>query len=282
MRSLIIISTMVCAMLSANTILAQVENSRTYVKGTVEPYKIAVASDKTVNLIFPYPIVSVDRGSSDVLVQKAKGVANILQLKAEDEYFGPTNLTAVTGEGALYSFLLHYDPEPRFINLKIADLEIPVQQLALFEGDVQSEAALKEASKRIVNKKRFIKKLSDSRHDMGLALNGIYISGDVLYFQVSLENDSRINYDVDHFRAYITDSKQSKRTARQETLLEPLFVEGNSKRIEGAATNVIVLAFDKFTIPNKKHLMLEVMEQNGGRNLKLKIKNKDILKARSI
>ncbi len=282
MKNFIFIIVLIGAALLGKSAQAQVQDSKTNIRGVIEPYQLGISYDKTVNLVFPYPIISVDRGSSDVAVRKAIGIDNILQLKAEDENFKPTNLTAVTGEGALYSFLLHYDPEPRHLNLKVADLEIPIQQLAIFEGGLTSEAKLKEASQRIMTKKESIKKLSDKRHDMGLHLKGIYISGDVLYFQIQLDNNTRINYDVELFRSYLTDSKQAKRTARQETPIIPLFIDGNNKRIEGNSSNTVVLAFDKFTIPNKKHMILEMMEQNGGRNLKLKIKNKDILKAKVI
>ncbi|WP_313492008.1 MULTISPECIES: conjugative transposon protein TraN [Sphingobacterium] len=282
MRHLIILTTIICAVLFGAGAQAQTKDSRTQVKGVIEPYQLGISNDKTVNLVFPYPIISVDRGSADVLAKKAGGINNILKIKAEDENFKPTNLTIVTAEGALYSFLLHYVPNPRLINLKVADLEIPVQQLATFEDGLKSEAKLKDAAHRIATKKGFINYLSDKRNDMGLRVNGIYISGDVLYFQIVLDNNSQINYDVSQFRSYLTDSKQAKRTARQETPLIPLYIKGNDKRIEGNSSNTLVMAFDKFTIPNKKHMVIEIMEHNGGRNLKLKIKNKDILRAVSI
>ncbi len=40
----------------------------------IEPYPISISETKTTNVIFPYSIISVDRGSSEILVQKAKGV----------------------------------------------------------------------------------------------------------------------------------------------------------------------------------------------------------------
>ncbi|CDT07219.1 putative Conjugative transposon TraN protein [Sphingobacterium sp. PM2-P1-29] len=282
MKYLIIISAIIWTVLFGGKVQAQVQDSKTRVKGVIEPYQLSISPDKTVNLVFPYSIIDVNRGSSEVLAQKAGNVDNILQLKCEDENFKPTNLTVVTGEGALYSFLLHFVPNPRLLNLKVADLEIPIQQIAQFEAGIKSQAKLKDAAQRIAAKKGIISKLSDKGNNMGLQVLGIYISGDVLYFQIRLENNSRINYDVEQFRSYLTDSKQAKRTAKQETPLTPLFSEGNDKRIEGNSSNTIVLAFDKFTIPNKKHMVFQVMEQNGGRHLELKIKNKDLLKTKSI
>ncbi len=51
------------------------------------------------------------------------------------------------------------------------------------------------------------------------------------------------------------------------------------KTVKAGDTNVIVVALPKFTIPDAKYLAIQIMEKNGGRNLKLKIGNKKILKA---
>jgi len=40
----------------------------------IEPYPLQITTTKTTNLIFPYAIKSLDRGSLNLLVQKAKGV----------------------------------------------------------------------------------------------------------------------------------------------------------------------------------------------------------------
>src|SRR4051794_30412871 len=72
----------------------------------IEPYPLKITLNKTTILVFPYAIKGVDRGSADVLAQKAKGVENILLLKAGKENFSETNLSVITADGKLYSFLL--------------------------------------------------------------------------------------------------------------------------------------------------------------------------------
>jgi hypothetical protein len=42
---------------------------------------------------------------------------------------------------------------------------------------------------------------------------------------------------------------------------------------------VTVVALEKFTIPDKKFMGIQIMEKNGGRHLSMKMSNKDILKA---
>lgn len=257
------------------------QSSRTAINGIIEPYNIAISLDKTTNLIFPYAIKSVDRGSSDVMVQKVPNVENVLQLKAGTENLLPTNLTVITSEGALYSFMLRFNNNPGTLNFKVADLNIPVQQLAIIEG-TNSEAITKDIATRITAKQGFIKGLAENDNGVGLSVNGIYIHNDQLYFQIMMENNTNINYDIDQFQVYLKDSKQTKRTAVQQIRLSPTYMIGNTNRVEGHAKNIIVLVMDKFTIPDKKHMKIEVHEQNGGRGLDLKITNKQLLKARTI
>jgi hypothetical protein len=70
-------------MLSVLTIQAQNSAASDYTQIRPEPLTIAVG--KTTHLIYPFAIKSVDRGSRDILVQKAKGLENILQVKAARE-----------------------------------------------------------------------------------------------------------------------------------------------------------------------------------------------------
>ncbi|WON93756.1 conjugative transposon protein TraN [Sphingobacterium sp. UGAL515B_05] len=275
-----ILLAVICLIFQATTIFGQ--DSRTRITGMIEPFNVGISYDKTTNLIFPYSIKSVDRGSADVLVQKAAGIENVLQVKAAVEDFQPTNLTIITAEGALYSFSLRYQPNPAFINLKVADLAIPSIPIVQFSPDIEYESQLKEIAQRIGNRQSFLSKINDDKNDMMIALDGIYIKDDQLYFQFSLENNSQINYDIDGFRLYIRDAKRSKRTASQEVELQPTYTYGNLKRIEGKSKQTIVLAIKKFTIPDKKYLKIEIQELNGGRQLELKISNKTLLKARTM
>lgn len=257
------------------------QDLQTSIQKNILPYTIEVGFDQTVNLIFPYSIKSVDRGNSDVLVQKAKEAENVLQVKAAVDDFTPTNLTVITGEGSLYSFLLEYNPFPERLNYKVAELTRPMEQsILLSEGG--NEGVLRDVAKKTTMKKRFFEKPKDYRFDTGLSLHGIYIRDNTLYFQLGLQNDSNIPHDVDQFRMYIKDKKITKRTASQEIELIPQYIEGNVKRIEAVSAHTVAVAVPKFTIPNKKQLILELLEKNGGRNLKIKIKNKHIMKARAI
>ncbi|MEO8172835.1 MAG: DUF4138 domain-containing protein, partial [Sediminibacterium sp.] len=65
----------------------------------IEPYRLEITANKTTNLVFPASILSIDRGSQDVIVQKAAGVENILRVKADTKAFAETNLSIITSDG---------------------------------------------------------------------------------------------------------------------------------------------------------------------------------------
>ena len=50
--------------------------------------------------------------------------------------------------------------------------------------------------------------------------------------------------------------------------------------MKGSNNTVFVVALEKFTIPDKKYFAIQMMEKNGGRHFLLKVRNKDIMKAR--
>ena len=78
----------------------------------------------------------------------------------------------------------------------------------------------------------------------------------------------------------IRDKNKGKRTAIQENEVTLLYIAGNKKRIKAYNFSVIVVALDKFTIPDAKLLGIRIMEKNGGRHFNLKIYNGQILKAK--
>ena len=43
---------------------------------------LEITTDKTTSLVFPFPVMHVDRGTKEVLVQKIKEAGNIILIKA--------------------------------------------------------------------------------------------------------------------------------------------------------------------------------------------------------
>jgi conjugative transposon TraN protein len=254
----------------------------------ITPFKLQVAYNKTTNLVFPLPIVSIDRGSATILAKKANAVGNILRVKANQREFKETNLTVVTNDGTLYSFILTYNENPTNLSLNLTNsnssifFESHLSPHREFIKNSSELELLKEHSLRAAFARRNIHNVKVRKDEMRFSIDGFYVHNDLMFFKVALANESRINFAVERLRLYIADRKQSTRTASQEIEIEALFILGGSNSVEGRSHVSYVIAVPKFTISNGKDLVLEMTEKGGARHLKLKLKNRHIMKAASI
>ncbi len=244
---------------------------------------IEVTFNKTSSLVFPTVIKSVDRGSRDVLAQKAKGVENVLQLKAARPGFTETNLTVITADGRILHFTVNYSKEPVSQVVNIGDDESASDnpQKLIFQSTM-TEFELENYASQIVNAKRGIRFIGESKHKIALSLNGIYIRDNTIFYHFRIRNSSNINYDIDFLRFFVQDKAKVKRTASQEVDMKPVYVYGDDQQIVANTVQDIVYALEKFTIPDAKRLHIEMFEKNGGRNLELSIRNKTIVNAKLI
>ncbi|WEK36097.1 MAG: conjugative transposon protein TraN [Candidatus Pseudobacter hemicellulosilyticus] len=254
---------------------------RTQMEGVIEPFDIGVSDSRTVNLIFPYSIKGVDRGNPGLMVLKAPGAENVLHVKAGSADFEPTNLTVLTGEGAIYSFMVFFTPAPSLLNIRIEAATSPGAAIILSQGEA-SEAEMARVMKAVAEKQRSIKGPRKRLYAAELSLQGVYIHDDRIFLQLEFRNDSHMALDVSQFRMYIRDRKESKRTAIQELEVLPVYTHGDIKRIEGKSRHRVVLVLDKFTIPDKKNFVIQLLERGGGRHLSIKVKNKDLVRAKLI
>jgi len=144
---------------------------------------------------------------------------------------------------------------------------------------VKEYATLSSYANAILDNPPTMRGIKDNKWDMLALVKGIYIRSDIVYYQLALVNQSPIDYDIDLLKFYIRDKKKSNRTAVQENELKPLSVAGNITQVKANSSSIVVIALDKFTIPDAKYLAIEVIEKNGGRHLRLKVNNKNIMQA---
>ena len=245
----------------------------------IQSYHLNITCNKTTNLIFPFAVQSADRGSKDVLVQKVKDAENVLQLKADKPNFPQTNLTVITTDGKLYSFIVDYASEPSQMNISFKK---DTSASVIFSETISNEKTLNVIAQKIDKSKRTMHGVNDKHDAMQLCLKGLYINNDVFYFQLSLQNKSFISYDIDAIRFFIRDRQKYKRTATQETEIKPLYLYGNIKNVKGKSLQTSVIALPKFTLPDAKYLSVQVLEKNGGRDLHLNLQNWHIMQANPI
>lgn len=225
---------------------------------------LAITTDKTVSLVFPFSILHVDRGTQDVLVQPVKEASTILLVKAATKDFSETNLSVVTDDGSIYSFKVNYEANP---------------SVWIYHLPINSKATIATCANRVLDNPLTIRGIKDRSWDMLAKITGIYIKDNVIYYQLQLNNQSPIDYDIELLRFYIRDKRKGRRTAIQENEMKPLYVAGNTSQVKANSRNTIVVALEKFTIPDAKYLAVQIMEKNGGRHLSMKVNNNKIIKA---
>jgi len=259
----------------------------------IPPYALEVTFSKTVHIIFPSAIRYVDLGSADLLAAKADGAENVLRVKAALRDFSrESNLAVITEDGAYYTFNVKYADEPRKLSVEMTDfihdgeaVNRPNNAMEIYMRELGSESPLlvKLIMKSIYkNDKREIKHIGSKRFGIQYTLKGIYTHNGLLYFHIQLRNSSNVPFDVDYITFKIVDKKVAKRTAIQEQVIVPLRAHNNLTLIGGKKTERVVFTLPKFTIPDDKHLIIELNEKEGGRHQSFTVENADLVRAQVI
>ena len=230
---------------------------------------IDISEQQTTSLLFPYPIVSVDRGSQDILAQKPKGIENVLQIKAAQEQFMQSNLTVVTTDGKLYNFQICYSAEPGSLAYDFSSNG--KQGSATLEEHEKADRINALASAAYHDRSRIIIKESD--YDITFSITGMFVVDDYFFYRITIANESNISYDIDQLRFFVKDQKRSKRTASQEVDITPLAYWQLPEKIPARGVKTFIAVLPKFTIPDKKNLYLQLTEKSGGRHLQIKVRN---------
>lgn len=259
----------------------------------IPPHALEVTFSKTVHIIFPSAIRYVDLGSSDLLAAKADGTENVLRVKAALRDFSrESNLAVITEDGAYYTFNVKYADEPVKLSIEMTDFihdgeetNRPNNAMDIYMHELGQESPLlvKLIMKSIYkNNDREIKHIGSKRFGIQYLLKGIYSHNGLLYFHLQLKNSSNVPFDVDYFTFKIVDKKVAKRTAIQEQVIWPLRAHNNVTFIGGKKSERMVFTLPKFTIPDDKHLVIELHEKEGGRHQTFTVENADLVRAKVI
>ena len=259
----------------------------------IPPYALEVTFSKTVHIIFPAAIRYVDLGSADLLAAKADGTENVLRVKAALRDFSrESNLAVITEDGAYYTFNVRYADEPRKLSIEMTDflhdgeaVNRPNNAMEIYMKELGQESPLlvKLIMRSIYkNNKREIKHIGCKRFGIQHLLKGIYSHNELLYFHTELKNSSNVPFDVDHITFKIVDKKVAKRTAIQEQVIWPIRAHNYMMIVGGKKSERTVFTLPKFTIPDDKHLVVELYEKEGGRHQAFTVENADLVRAKVI
>lgn len=238
-----------------------------------------ISDQKTTHLVFPYPVTYFDLGNAGIVASKATGAENIVRVKAAGPSLSETNLTVLTSNGKLYMFTVNYQRDPAVLSFDMGaagataetgEAILSNSPLGQAELDTYSQQALKKGGSAA----------SESANQLSLRAGAVGYKQETLFFPLHLANKSNVTYDIDFIKFYIQDKQVAKRTAEQAIELQPIYIyNAKDKKIQANSKVEQVYVFKKFTIPDQKQLIVELYEKGGGRNIKLKLSNSDLLKA---
>jgi len=144
------------------------------------------------------------------------------------------------------------------------------------------DTAIRNDAVAVMSRKPFIHGVRDREEQMDLRLTGIYSRGEVLYYRLELVNHSALIYDIDQIRLSIRDKKKLNRHAWQQVFMEPLWIAGYATTLDPGEKRVWVVALRKEVLSTYQYLAVDLLERHGGRNLRLSVGYKKILRTRFV
>ncbi|WP_177194193.1 conjugative transposon protein TraN [Dyadobacter sp. SG02] len=237
----------------------------------IDSHPVEISAERTVSLSFPFAITSVDRGSSQILAQKAKGTQNVLLLKAAQKDIKPTSLIVITSDGAIHNFEVSYLDQPRSLN--VSSNTGSAHSIHSEEGI--DESLISEAVEHARQHPSNLQKRS-SNGQVSASLEGNFIKEQAMLFRLLLTNESAIDYDVESIRMFVVDRKQVKRTASQLDEVLPLKISEHLDQIKASGQKSLVIALPKMTLPKGKRFCIEITEKRGARRLRISLNAKQL------
>ena len=249
--------------------------------------KIYVNSEVTTHIVMPENIKLVDISTTKIMGNQCAD--NMVRIKPFMEAAGDSLQTAGYRDNELLGTVTLIG-ERHIAQYDVLYTSVPDMAASIFEvaySDTQSyinpEVSMPKAEMvryawAVYGSKRKYNQVVSNAHGMKAIVNNIYTIGDYFFVDYSLQNKTKIAYDIEELRVKLTDKKETKATNSQTIELTPVYSLNPVKKFKKNYRNVLVI--EKLTFPDEKVLRLEISEnQISGRVITLTIEYEDILNA---
>ena len=246
--------------------------------------KILVNSEVTTHIVMPENIKMVDLSTTKIIGNQCAD--NIVRIKPfieadsvlthyrEGELMGTLTLI---GERHLAQYDVVYTAAPS----RAASIHrVPYAGLDSYINPEVSmpQSEMARYAWAVYGSGRKYNQVVSKANGMKAIVNNIYSIGDYFFIDYSLQNSTKIAYDIAEVRVKLTDKKEVKATNSQTVELSPVYSLNLAKKFKKNYRNVLVL--DKLTFPDEKVLRIEISEnQISGRVITLTVEYDDILNA---
>ena len=246
--------------------------------------KILVNSEVTTHIVMPENIKMVDLSTTKIIGNQCAD--NIVRIKPfieadsvpthyrEGELMGTLTLIGerhlaqydvVSTSAPSRAASIHHVPYAGLDSYINPEVSMPQSEMARYAWAVYGSG-------------RKYNQVVSKANGMKAIVNNIYSIGDYFFIDYSLQNSTKIAYDIAEVRVKLTDKKEVKATNSQTEELSPVYSLNLAKKFKKNYRNVLVL--DKLTFPDEKVLRIEISEnQISGRVITLTVEYDDILNA---
>lgn len=271
----------------------------TFVKAVAQESTIDLdtiyANDRmNVALIFPEPIRQGITGSEEFVFtynrEKEQHLGLLQAIPGE-----VSNLLVISTTGSIFSYIVKYSEELEKLNYFIAETgkignELPELSEKLIEGQAlfsdakaEKEVADKETyyqdfSSHLLRSKQRIGKLRKRKDGVELKVQNIVFHNSELYFVLEINNNSPIDYEPAFLNISVETRKQGRKKSIQKLSVSPVYKYLVPEIIPQKKSSRFVYVLPKFSIAEDKIVVIDLKEQQGERDIKLKINKRFINK----
>jgi len=246
--------------------------------------RILLNSEVTTHIVMPERIKMVDLSTQKVIGNQCAD--NMVRIKP---YMGGDSIPTHYAEGELLATLtligerhiaqydLVYTAQP---DCAATIFQVPYEHTQSYVNPEVSMplSDMARYAWAIYGSSRKYNQIVSRANGIKATVNKIYTVGDYFFIDYSLENKTKIAYDIEELRVKLTDKREAKATNAQTIELTPVFSLNTAKRFKKHYRNVLVLP--KLTFPDEKVLRLEISEnQISGCVIYITIEYEEILHA---
>lgn len=240
-------------------------------------YNININKDAFTVLIFPREIKQVSVSNNKVSAFVSDQQSNIVFVQTSDTNLSEPNLTVLTKDHKLYNFVLDYKKSLNNFVYTIDKETVKVRDQGKEIKPPDPTDDYSNISGLVLAKKNNQWNVSKKLFGIRLTLIGSYIFNDTMFLKVKITNTTKLKYDLDTFNLYAWDAYDAKkRVAKTKMPIHILNIYPKLADIGPRKSEIIVIAYKKVVIANKKSMFLDLAETNGDRSLTIPIRYNSI------
>ena len=240
---------------------------------------------KNVALFFPEPIRQGITGSDNFVFtynREKEQYFGLLQAKPGKE----SNLLVINRNDSIFSYIVRYKKQLSKLNYFIPVSNSIGNEKPIVPDSIQVVSTEENIDNRtyyyqkfcsyLLNRNQRVGRIKKRTQGIVLTVENIVFDKEELYFVMRIENNSSMDYDLNFLNLSIETRQKGKRKSLQRLYQEPIYKHLlPSKIVEGKMVR-LVYVMPKFSLSNERRAILELNEQDGERNIELKISHRYI------